>query len=93
MITYIIASVILIPHIKIEEIFPLNNIYDLLYLKSDIPNFDFIEFDGAVYRTFLSSILVALFTLPFKLFLDAKGITSFQIMLISNFSLLRYHFV
>jgi len=55
-----IIHVLAAPYTKVEETFQVNNIRDHLYLGIiDISNYDFIEFPGVVYRTFISSLLVA----------------------------------
>lgn len=56
---YLVINVIAIPHTKIEEIFQVNNIYDHLYHGLDVKEYDFIIFDGVVYRTFISSLMIA----------------------------------
>lgn len=66
LILYIIGNVILIPHTKIEEIFQVNNIYDHIYLMDNIKEYDYIIFDGVVYRTFLSSLMIAAIDFVFK---------------------------
>ena len=63
---YIVVNVIMIPHTKIEEIFQVNNIYDHLYLGDKIEEYDFIIFDGVVYRTFISSLMIAGLNYVFK---------------------------
>lgn len=87
LVAYLILNVILIPHTKIEEIFQVNNIYDHLYLGSDIPNYDFIIFDGVVYRTFLSSLMIAGLDLPLKYLVDKVQLTPYVMLLISRITL------
>jgi len=82
LVAYLVANVCLIPHTKIEEIFQVNNIYDHLYLQDDIPNYDFIIFDGVVYRTFLSSLMIAAFTWPLKLLVHSLGLTSYTMLIV-----------
>ena len=84
---YIALNVYLIPHTKIEEIFQVNNIYDHLYLGSNIPDYDFIIFDGVVYRTFLSSLMIAIIDYPFKYLVKALGLTTFSMLIISRVTL------
>ena len=84
---YIAVNVYLIPHTKIEEIFQVNNIYDHLYLGSNIPEYDFIIFDGVVYRTFLSSLMIAIIDYPFKYLVKALGLTTFSMLIISRVTL------
>lgn len=83
-IAYIVASVVMIPHTKIEEIFQVNNIYDHLYLGSKIEDYDFILFDGVVYRTFLSSLMIAIIDFPLKFVVHALGLTSYHMLLIGK---------
>ncbi len=84
---YLVLNVMLIPHTKIEEIFQVNNIYDHLYLGKDIPNYDFIIFDGVVYRTFLSSLIIAGLDLPFKYIVDKLALTPYTMLVISRVTL------
>ena len=85
---YLVLNVLLIPHTKIEEIFQVNNIYDHLYLGSDIPNYDYIIFDGVVYRTFLSSLMIAGLDLPFKyLFVDMARMSPYAMLVIARVTL------
>jgi hypothetical protein len=81
-IAYLVVNVILIPHTKIEEIFQVNNIYDHLYHGLNIPEYDFIIFDGVVYRTFLSSLMIAYIDYPLKQFVHMFGLTSFTMLII-----------
>lgn len=82
MLASIIASVVLIPHTKIEEIFQVNNIYDHLYLGKNIEEYDFIIFDGVVYRTFLSSLMIAVINFPIKFLIQGLGLTSYSMLII-----------
>ncbi len=84
MLFYIIVSVVLIPHTKIEEIFQVNNIYDHLYLGKHVSLYDYIIFDGVVYRTFLSSLMIALFVAPLKIIVHFLGFTSYSMLLVSK---------
>ena len=81
-IAYMVANVVLIPHTKIEEIFQVNNIYDHIYLMDKIQDYDYIIFDGVVYRTFLSSIMIAVIDFPFKYLLPLLGLTSYSMLII-----------
>lgn len=72
------------PHTKVEEIFQVNNIYDHLYLMDDVANYDFIEFPGVVYRTFLSSLMIAGLAFPFKAVVKTLGGTTFHMLVISK---------
>ena len=85
LIIYIVIDVVLVPHTKIEEIFQVNNIYDHLYLGSDIKNYDYIIFDGVVYRTFLSSIIIAILDYPFYLFISYLKLTSYSMLIIGKY--------
>ena len=87
LVAYLTLNVVLIPHTKIEEIFQVNNIYDHLYLGSDIPNYDFIIFDGVVYRTFLSSLMIAGLDLPLKYLVDKAQLTPYVMLLLSRVTL------
>jgi hypothetical protein len=87
LVTYLILNVLMIPHTKIEEIFQVNNIYDHLYLGKDIPNYDFIIFDGVVYRTFLSSLMIAGLDLPLKYLADKAMLTPYVMLLASRVTL------
>jgi len=81
-ILYLAFNVYMIPHTKIEEIFQVNNMYDHLYLQDDIPNYDYIIFDGVVYRTFISSLMIAAFVFPLKILVHSLGLTSFSMLII-----------
>ncbi len=72
------------PHTKVEEIFQVNNIYDHLYLMDEVSNYDFVEFPGVVYRTFISSLMIATGAYPFKALVKAVGGSSFHMLIISR---------
>jgi len=61
-----------------------NNIYDHIYLGSNIKDYDFIIFDGVVYRTFLSSLMIAVVIYPFKFAIKALGLTPYSMLIIGN---------
>ena len=65
----------------------MNNVYDHLYLGANIPEYDFIIFDGVVYRTFLSSLIIALIDYPFKYLVKALGLTTFSMLIIARITL------
>ena len=48
----------------------------------DVSNYDFIEFPGVVYRTFISSLMVAAVAWPFKPILDLIGLSSYHMHLL-----------
>ena len=67
------AHVLYTPYTKVEETFQVNNIYDHLYLGLNKADYDFQEFPGVVDRTFISSLLVAVGCIPFKILLQVLG--------------------
>lgn len=90
MIAYMIINVLLIPHTKIEEIFQVNNIYDHLYLGfgvDKIKDYDYIIFDGVVYRTFLSSLMIAAIDFVFVAPIKMLGLTSYSMLITSRVTL------
>jgi hypothetical protein len=64
-----------------------NNIYDHLYLGINIPEYDYIIFDGVVYRTFLSSLMIAFVDFPFKYLVKTLGLTTYSMLIISRVTL------
>ncbi len=70
------------PHTKVEETLQVNNIYDHMYLQDDLANYDFVEFPGVVYRTFISSLLIAGIDFPIKFIVEYLGLTSFTMLLV-----------
>ena len=87
MIIYVAVNVYLIPHTKIEEIFQVNNIYDHIYLIENIKEYDYIIFDAVVYRTFLSSLMIALLNFVFKYPVQLLGLTSYTMLILCK----NYH--
>ena len=65
----------------------MNNIYDHLYLGANIGEYDFIIFDGVVYRTFLSSLMIAIVDLPLKYVIKSMGLTTYSMLIISRVTL------
>jgi hypothetical protein len=63
-----------------------NNIYDHIYLMENIKDYDYIIFDGVVYRTFLSSLMIAILDFPFKFLIAKLGLTTYSMLLICNLS-------
>lgn len=80
----LVIHVLAAPHTKVEEIFQVNNIHDHLYLGAQLQDYDFVEFPGVVYRTFVSSLLISAGTFPFKFLVEAIGGTSFHMLLVSR---------
>ena len=78
------AHIFMAPFTKVEEIFQVNNIYDHIYLMDDIPNYDYIEFPGVVYRTFISSLMIAVIDFPFKSIMHSSGFTCYHMLLLSK---------
>lgn len=85
-----IVHVFAAPYTKVEEIFQVNNIYDHIYLMQDVKNYDFVEFPGVVYRTFISSLLIAFFDFPFKYLFKALGLTCFSMHILCKLNLLMW---
>jgi hypothetical protein len=79
--------VVVAPYTKVEEIFQVNNIYDHLYLMDDVKNYDFVEFPGVVYRTFISSLMIAAIDFPFKYLMKPFGFTCFHMLVLSRLTL------
>lgn len=89
MFLYVCVSVCAIPHTKIEEIFQVNNIYDHLFFKDNIPRYDFIIYDGVVYRTFLSSLMISTLVTPFRTLVSDYGWPPYYMLIISKYSNFR----
>ena len=80
-----VAHILAAPHTKVEETFQVNNIYDHLFLQDKLIEYDYIEFPGVVYRTFISSLLIAFFNYPAKLIFDSLGVSCFYLLITCNF--------
>lgn len=78
----VVVHVLAAPHTKVEEIFQVNNIHDHLYLGAQLQDYDFVEFPGVVYRTFISSLMIAFVASPFKFLVEAMGGTSFHMLIV-----------
>jgi alpha-1,6-mannosyltransferase len=87
-----IIHVIAAPYTKVEETFQVNNIRDHLHLGIiDISTYDFIEFPGVVFRTFISSLMVAAVAWPFKPILSIMGFNCYHMLVLCKTNFLMNH--
>ena len=49
----VLLHILISPHAKVEEGFPLHAAHDLLFLRGDLAKYDHLEFPGVVPRSFL----------------------------------------
>jgi alpha-1,6-mannosyltransferase len=84
LIACIVGHVLINPFTKVEETFQVNNIYDHIYLVNDVKNYDFNEFPGVVDRTFISSLLNAVFAFPLKYVLKSFELSCLYMLYIST---------
>lgn len=64
-----VSALILCPHSKVEESFPLQATHDLYYHGSDLEHFDHLQYPGVVPRTFVGPLILATFCRIFTVIL------------------------
>lgn len=89
----IVGHVLITPFTKVEETFQVNNMYDHIYLMTDIKNYDFQEFPGVVDRTFISSLLITFFAFPLKYIFEILGISRFYMLYVTRIILGVLNFI